>query len=208
MNRKLILPQAWIVLVGLTATLAGCGGPVAAPESFGNYNAKDGSFSCKSPKGWETTGGGRGGLYSAKFVQGSAAVKIVADFAGSVLGDIAKNAGPGLDVPGLDLSGEEVEDFSAVAQVHQMNTEKLAEELSELKLEPAEKVDTKLGEGRMSEFTGSRSFGGNIRGYMATFLSSDRRVTITCRCSDDSWEALKPAFREVVESLDRGKPEV
>ena len=47
-------------LVAVTAALAvgwlsGCGSPAVVPKSFGTYNAKDQSFGCDSPEGWQVS---------------------------------------------------------------------------------------------------------------------------------------------------------
>jgi hypothetical protein len=65
-------------------------------------------------------------------------------------------------------------------------------------------VRTGLGEGRQSEFTLPGSFGQETRGYRATFLTRDRRITVTCSCPEAEFEKLKPAFERVINSLRPG----
>jgi len=195
-----------VCVVALAA--AGCGGTVSAPTSYDTYNAKDGSFRCKCPAGWEVKGGGRSDFHSASFAEGPAKIKVRADFAGSIIGDIAGGGMAGLNAPGLEMAADEADDFSAVAQVHQMGKEEMAEAFGNYEETPAEKIDTKLGEGRKAEFTGSNTFGGKMHGVRLTILSHDRRITVVCQCPEKNWETLKPAFDEVIDSLRPGEAEV
>jgi len=191
------------------AALAGCSGSVSAPTSYDNYNAKDGSFACKYPAGWEAKGGGRGGFHSASFSQGAAKIKVSADLAGSLLGDIAKSGMAGMMPAGeVGLAEEDLEEFSPVAQVHQMGQEEMADEFGDYQEQASEAVDTELGKGRLSEFSASTGFGGKLRGYRLTVLAHDRRVTVVCYVPEKNWAVLEPAFSEVIGSLKRGKEEL
>ena len=83
------------VLFGLLAA-PGCGGAVSAPTEYVTYHSTDGRFDCDCPKGWETDGGGKpdSPMCWAKLTNGNAEIKVNADFAGSLFGDLA-NAGGG-----------------------------------------------------------------------------------------------------------------
>jgi len=195
----------WTIAVaaaGLLVPLAGCGGKVVVPESYTTYHAKDGSFSIDYPEGWEAAGGGKG-HYWAKFTSGSAEIRVETNVSGSLIGDIA-GSGMG-DMLGMDLSQEEMDDLSPVAKVHEFEKEQVAESLSGYEEKKPETVRSGLGDTRKAEFTASGSFGGTLKGYRATALSRDRRVRVMCKCSEDDFEALKPAFEKVIESLGLGK---
>ena len=62
--------------------LVGCGGGAAiVPTSYSSYNAKDGSFACDTPDGWDIKGGGRSGTpVWAKFASGSALIHFKVEF--------------------------------------------------------------------------------------------------------------------------------
>lgn len=71
---------------------------------------------------------------------------------------------------------------------------------------PMRVVNSALGEGRCSEWSGDAGVwgGGKMHGYRATLLSGERRVTIVCRCPESNWKILQPAFDKVLGSLAPG----
>ena len=161
-----------LVLVRLFATvcalaflggLTGCGGTVPAPTAFVSYNSPDGRFSCDYPKGWEAAGGGKPDkpISWAKFTAGNAEIRVDADFAGSLFGDIAK--------AGSAMSGD---DEPPAAKVHPMGLRHMKDEFGESYQErEAKPFQSKgFGEGRKSVFIASGSFGGKTYGYRATLL--------------------------------------
>jgi len=181
------------VLVGI----AGCGGAVPAPTAFVPYHSPDGRFSCDYPKGWEATGGGKSDApYSwAKFTAGNAEIRVDADFAGSLFGDIAKAGGSGM--------GGDAE--PPVAKVHPMGIRHMKDEFSNYQEREAKSFQSKgLGEGRKAIFIADQTLGGKTYGYRATLLSGDRRITIITTCPATNWQTLKPAFDKVVASLRYG----
>jgi hypothetical protein len=186
------------LVAGLFAA-GGCGGGVEAPASFASYNAKDGSFACEYPDGWETAGGGKGHQW-AKFTSGSAEIKVQTNITGSLMGDIAQARNQSA---GIDQADEEL---APVARVHQMEKEGFAEEIGGCEEQAPVVIKTGLGDARRSEFTTSGAFGGTIRGYRATMLSLDKRVRVVCQCSESDWENLQPAFDRVIVSVGPGTP--
>jgi hypothetical protein len=182
------------LLIGLLG-LPGCGGAVPAPKSFVAYNSPDGKFACDYPQGWETEGGTAksDSPYSyVKFSSGNAEIRVDADFAGSLFGDIAK--------AGAGIGGADAE--APVARVHPMAVRHMKEEFSNYQEREAKAFKSKgLGEGRRSIFIADGSFGGKIYGYRATLLSGDRRVSVVCQCPATNWTQLKQAFETVTESL-------
>jgi hypothetical protein len=199
-----------LLAVSVPALLSGCGAAPTLSGSYAKYNAKNGAFACEYPEGWEVKGGGRDLFASAKFSSGSAVIKISADVAGSLMGDIADSFGGGDmgglgDAAGLDEGGE---DISTIAQIHAMGKEDLAEELGNYEEKEATVINTGLGEGRQSEFTASGTFTGSQRGYRVTFLGHNHRVTVVCRCGEKQWATVQPVFDKVIASLQRGVKEV
>jgi hypothetical protein len=177
--------------------VAGCGERLAAPKAFVTYHDKEGAFSCLYPEGWEKEGGGRSDYSWAKFSKGSAQIKISADFAGSVLADIAKSTS------GPFGSGDDSE--PPVAKIHEMMKKNMADEFSNYREKAAKPITTALGEGRQSEFTASGSFNMRLRGTRTTLLSNDRRITVICSCPATDWRTLKSAFDKVVKSVTAGR---
>ena len=181
------------VLFGLLG-VPGCGGAVPAPTAFVSYNAPDGRFACDYPKGWEAVGSGGktdAPLSYARFTMGNAEIKVDADFAGSLFGDIARS------------SGSMVGDAEPpVAKVHPMGVRHMKDEYSNYQERQANGFQSKgMGEGRRSIFIADQTLGGKIYGYRATLLTGDRRITVVCSCPATNWQALKPAFEKVIESL-------
>jgi hypothetical protein len=189
--------HVWI-LVGLSSAIllsAGCSQSIEAPKSFQKFQAKDGSFSCLAPDGWDISTGGRSdNTYGwGKFAKGSAEIKITADVAGSLMADIQRGGN-------RDENSQE----EAVASVHEMNRKNVAEDFDQYKEKPAKKItNAQLGEGRQGDFTAAGSMGSTIRGSRTTLLSNDRRITIICQCPSSQWKTLKPAFTKVIASVGR-----
>ncbi|HID77406.1 MAG TPA: hypothetical protein EYP56_15605 [Planctomycetaceae bacterium] len=198
----------WLGLFGFSVLSlgSGCGQAPTIPSSYKQYNAKNGAFQCDYPEGWEAQGAGkREAFHSAKFSSGSATIKITADLAGSLMGDIAESFGGLGDAGGL---AEEGEDLSPVAEIHQLGKERVAEELSNYEEKEPEVVQTRLGEGRRSEFSASGAFAGRLRGYRVTFLAHNHRVTVVCMCPEGYWDRLQPVFDKVIDSLRPGTKEL
>jgi hypothetical protein len=183
--------------------LLGCGsGPVAAPTSYSLYNSKAGTFEIEYPDGWTATGGGGRGPEWARFETGPVFIRVSADVAGSLMGDIARSAG------GSDFEAMRPED-APVHSVHLTGIKKAEEDYkgyTEIG-NPAE-LDVRLGPARVSEFTASTTFGGGLHGYRATILAHDKRVTVFCVCPESDWTTLKPAFDQCLKTLKRGQSEL
>ncbi len=185
------------VLFGLLG-VAGCGGAVPAPTAFVPYDSPDGRFSCDYPKGWEVQiGAGKPDApYSfAKFTKGNAEIRVDADFAGSLFGDMARASGA--------MAGANAE--APAAKVHPMGVKHMKDEYTNYQEREAKAFQSKgMNEGRRSIFIADQTLGGKTYGYRATLLTGDRRITVVCSCPATNWKALKPAFEKVIESLRMG----
>jgi hypothetical protein len=199
MNKRYLLPCACAFAICMISILSGCNSPAVIPTTFETFNAPDGSFAVTYPTEWQAEDGGKGDFLWAKFASGSAFISIETDVAGSVMGDIAKSH---VNLIGMKDSGQ---DESPVAKVHETERESFEADNGVKEQTPSMPIVTKLGEGRKAEFVGSKTFGGLIHGYRATVLTTSRRITIVCQCSENEWESLKPSFDKVIESLSRGK---
>ena len=175
--------------------LPGCGGQVPAPTEYVTCLDKGGQFACDAPKGWEVDAGGKPDSPNsfAKFTRGNAEIKVVADFAGSLFGDMNKG-------PGAMLGGDAE---PPVARVHPMGVRQMKEDFPGYEERDPKPVQSGMGEGRRSTFIANGSIGGKVYGYRATYLSGDRRITVVCSCPATNWKALKPAFEKVIVSLRR-----
>ncbi|MEM8945718.1 MAG: hypothetical protein AAGD11_11085 [Planctomycetota bacterium] len=188
--------------VGLASlSLLGCGGGSAViPTSYSSYNAKDGSFACDTPDGWEIKGGGKSGTpVWAKFTSGSALIH----FKASSTNRLANASMTG--------RGAEANEVPAFAPVHLLHIEamKQAEEEFEGYSETVGPtvMNCPLGPARMSEFTFDTTFGTLMHGYRISIIGFDRGVNVFCICPDNDWKTLKPVFDKVLASIVRGEVE-
>ena len=184
--------------IGAALAIAGCTGKAVVPTSYSMYNSKDGSFQIQYPAGWEADGGDRSGYAWAKFTSGNAVISVDANVVGSLLGDIAKRK----MVHGGILPDQE--ERSPAAVVHEQEKGGFEEEEGVTEQEPVI-VKTGFPDARKSEFSGSKTFGGAIRGCRVTALGTDKRIRVVCECPESEWEALKPAFDKAIESVAMGK---
>ena len=165
--------------------------PATAPTSFTQFESKDKQVKFEYPEGWEVTAsGGQGLLSHSVFKQGAAKIDVGCDLAGSLFAGPAGPRDPNQEPP--------------VVRIHEMGLKTMKEDMSGYEEQPAQPIQAKVGEGRIAEFTAAGSFGGKIRGYRATALTRDRRVTVICTCPEKDWETLKPAFTRVISSLSQG----
>jgi hypothetical protein len=65
-------------------------------------------------------------------------------------------------------------------------------------------LKSRLGPGRMSEFTAASTFGTALHGYRVTVITRQQAVSILCICPEDDWQTLQPAFDHLLTSLKRG----
>jgi hypothetical protein len=187
---------------GLMLALCGCSSPASVPQSYKPYNCKDGTFSIQYPDKWEAQGGGKGTYAWAKFTSGNAEILVNTSVASSLIGDIAS---AGTMASGMDGASDPSRE--PVAKVHEMEREGFEEDEG-VKEKPPVVIQTKMNDGRKSEFTGSKTFGGAIHGYRTTVLGHDYRLRVVCTCSQAQWKVLQPAFDKVIESLAPGRPEM
>lgn len=192
-----VLDQGRFALVCITfgwLVGSGCGGAVPAPKSFTAYHSPSGRFSCDYPKDWETDGAGKPDSPNAwaKFSKGQAEIRVEADLAGSLFGDMAKAGGA--------MFGANEE--PPVAKIHPMGERQMKDTYSNYtEREPKVFQSKGIGEGRRSTFIADQSLGGKLYGYRATLLANDRRITVICSCPATNWRVLKPAFETVITSL-------
>jgi hypothetical protein len=191
---------SWTAMIGVALVISGCGGRAVVPTSFNTFNSKDGSFQIQYPAEWTAESGDRSGYAWAKFTSGNAEISVDANAVGSVIGDLAKT--------GMVMTNDvaNMEDRSPVAATHETEREGFEEDAGVKEQKPAP-VKTGLIDARRSEFTGKKTFGGAIHGYRVTCLSSMKRIRVVCQCPESEWEALKPAFDKVIESVAMGKPQ-
>jgi hypothetical protein len=195
-----IFNQSAMLVICAALALSGCSEPAVVPTAYQIYNHKDGSFKIEYPQGWEVQSGGKGKLAWAKFTSGDASIRVDTSEFGSLHGSIAQSMG--VMEGGADNAGKR----EPVSVVHDSDKQGFEEDNSVKEKAPVA-INTGLGDGRKSEYTGSETFGGDIHGYRATALSLNLQIRVVCKCSENQWNALKPVFDKVIESVSQGRPE-
>jgi hypothetical protein len=190
-----------LMLTVVAATgLAGCSGSAVVPTAYGEYNARDGTFACARPEGWEYDGGGKNGPQWATFQSGPAEIRISADLVGSLMGGIPSGS--------LPEGMEEVVELEPVHRVHELEKRDAEQKYpGYAEVGSPQVIKVTLGPARQSEFTASSTFGTGLHGYRVTVLGHDKRVEVYAVCPESDWQAMKPAFDKVIASLVRGNPE-
>jgi hypothetical protein len=161
------------------------------------FSPKDGAFKLRHPQGWSAETGSRpDNTYSwASFTRGSAKIQVFADVQGSLMS--------GSDSAGQHEEGSELAPVHTAHTLYKKTVSKEYDDYNESN--PTLFKGSQLGEGRISAFTASGGglFGSKLRGYRATLLTNDRRVTVLCHCPEGDFEKLKPTFLAVCRSLSR-----
>jgi len=167
---------------------------VQAPAEFEEFTLPDLPFKCEFPKNWDAKGGGgTGGKPGwARSESGSALISIRDSLAGSAVGDISGASNPSDGGP---------PDLAPVARVHDFQLTRIAEDFTDYREQAPDVIDTEFGDARRSEFTAKGTWGRSIRGYRATLLNSVRQVNVICQCPEGDFEALRPAFERVINSV-------
>ncbi|QDT66896.1 FmdB family zinc ribbon protein [Calycomorphotria hydatis] len=204
-NQALIATLAIVGCLVVLVGMVGVVGYVAVISSqptfseeitFDQYEHPVRKFSCEKPVGWEANGGGGTGGVNAwgKFKKSSALIEIRESVSGSAIGDIGnafQNANP----------GEVDEDLAPVAQVHDFLKMQIEQEYDAYEESDPVKIETKLGDSRLSEFVAATTFGGKVKGYRATLLRGPIQLKVVCKCKPRDWNALKAAFLHVIKSV-------
>jgi hypothetical protein len=161
------------------------------------FAPKDNAFKLRHPKGWEAETSSRpdNTYSSAIFTKDYAKIEVYADIAGSLMS--------GSDVGGNYPEGSEL---APVHRAHELYKRTAAEEFSDYnESKPALFKDSVMGEGRLSTCSANSGglFGSKLRGYHATFLSRDRRVSVLCHCPEKEFPKYKATFLAVCRSFSR-----
>jgi hypothetical protein len=189
-------------LMVAAGVLAGCSGSAVVPASYGEYNARDGTFACAVPDGWDADGGGKNGPQWATFKSGPAEIRISADLAGSLMGGIPSGGLP------EGLEGAEAMELEPVHRVHVGEVRDAERKYpGYTEVGSPEEIKVTLGPARQSEFTASSTFGTGLHGYRVTVLGHNKRVEVYALCPENDWAAMQPVFDKVIASLVRGEPE-
>jgi hypothetical protein len=126
-------------------------------------------------------------------------VRIVSDVTGSVMGDIAtasNNSASGLEpIPGMPPPPPPK---PAVEQLHERDKAQLMSDLPGYQEGEMQKLDSRVGDSRLSEWTAD---GGKRHGYRVTMLGNQREFTVICIAPEKNWAVLQPAFQRMIASV-------
>ncbi|MFC1597154.1 hypothetical protein ACFL5Q_04340 [Planctomycetota bacterium] len=185
----------FIMFRPLATVGVGSSGTSETPTEFVEVEFGQRDYQCECPKGWEvTSGGGKDGIPPwTKFEKGGASVQIRDSLSGTPGGMLDRSLHLGTAVD----RGE-----APVDQVHEHRIEGVAGSMRNYEESARQKLDHKLGDALIAEFTSKPMFAEAIRGYHATVLHEFHQFTIACRCTESEWETLKPAFEHVISTLE------
>ena len=186
-------------------------GEVIVPSEFEEVVNQESNTKLQLPKGWEyTTSGGTGGKpVTIRTKNDGVKIQIRSNPKGSMMGSIA-NAGAAVGAPGAALGAlgnnvEDVEDISPISQVHSSVKDWVTQDFSNYTEQPGQEIDTGLGEGRVSSFTSSGSFGSTIYGYRITIWHTKYQFNVIMQMSSQKkHEAYWPVLKKIVASMDQG----
>jgi hypothetical protein len=189
-----------LLFLAATATaMSGCSDPPQIPSTLQTYNYKNGAFKIDYPTGWEVTSGGTAQSPWVKFTSGDALIKVSGSVGDSLKVDAAR-------AMGMDNNPNVSEEDRPVAKIHEDDKKAFAEDEEVAEKDPVV-IKTGFGDGRKSEYTFSKTFGGDYHGYRATALGRDLSFRVICEGSQNDWKALQPLYDKVIESISQGRPE-
>jgi predicted Zn finger-like uncharacterized protein len=170
-------------------------------KEYADFRPKDSGLSYRIPKWWtQEWGGGMGGQpYWVRFGDDHLKIEARESVGGGAMAQAAIAMQQKLDPGGQD------EALSPAAKVHEAQMHDFAENFQDYHEEPARKIKTKYGEGRISDFTAKEGiFKSKVNGSRATLLSNIHQFNVTFKCSPAMFKDAKPVFEKVVSSLGPG----
>lgn len=209
-----------LIVVGLVAALGiftggilavgglgGGGGSSDKPPAQATYQFKRGSsgqklFSIDYPAGWKfESGGGSGGKpewITLESKEDGISVSLRENVKASAMGDIAG---------ATTRSGEELPpELKPIAKVHAQLMEDMKFSYDDYKEDPPEVVESGLGEGRLSKFSGDEGtlFSSMVYGYRGTFPSGPEMVKVLFKFSSEKqFKRHEDVIRKMVASIGR-----
>jgi hypothetical protein len=184
--------------------VAGCSKPPVAkvPTGYVSFTPSDNAFSCDAPNNWDNSQFSELGTDSGgNFISGPAKINITSSMIGSVLGDLAASNNSQAQNLADQLGTQAPVTKSPLEQAHEQFEAAMEHEHADYIEIGEQSVESKAGEGEMSEFTCDA---GKTHGYRATYLGKDRSIEIVCSCPTTVWTELQPSFQHIVESITPG----
>lgn len=160
------------------------------------FRSPDFNFKCQVPKGWEiNSGGGSGNVPPwVRAESKRAKINFRASQSGTLIGDIA-GAGqtPDDEIP---------DELKPIHKVHEYQGHKLKEELQDYEeLGDIEKLQTPMGEARLSTFKASGDFGAKIFAIRVSLVENQWQWNLVCQCSSQQeFDQHVELFRKVAQN--------
>ena len=171
---------------------------VTAPAAYKTYTAIDNTFSCDRPVGWKMheTRATSGALATVTFAKAHVRVRVVSDAIGSLMADGMTSSNASVEaIPGMPPPPPPK---PAVEKLHEMDKSQLADSLPGYKEGEMQKLESRVGDARVSEWTADD---GKMHGYRVTMLGNQREMTVICISPERNWTVLKPAFQRMITSV-------
>ena len=177
-------------------------GPIEAPANLVRFSHPEPrTFALDVPEGWEQkSGGGTGGRPAfASFEGPGGEVDVRMSLRGSAMGDI----GNAVQGDSFVVGAEVPEELTAIYGQHEATKQQVADDYSDYKETGGHNFNPRGGEGRMSTFTASGSFGGGITGLRGTVRIGTDTYIVLMKCAPKDFGVMKPVFEKMMQSLGR-----
>lgn len=173
---------------------------MAVPEKFSKWQHEHGGLASEYPDGWELkSGGGTSGIppwVSFENEVQEVRIAIRGSTSGTAISDIVSGGGV---LPG-ELGENIPDELDPIAGVHRYQYEKISADYDEYEESEPQKIDSRFGEGRISDFTGTKLFSSSY-GVRATLVSTRYQYNVICRCPQDRLDEYRPIFKRIIQSI-------
>lgn len=172
-----------------------------ADNEYTEFRPQNCGISCKAPKNWSTDwGGGTGGQpYWARLGDDRLKIEVRESISGGAMAQAAIAMQQKMDPGGRD------ESLSPAQQVHEAQEKRFAENYKEYHEQPARKIRTQFGEGRISDFSATEGLiKSTVVGCRTTMFNTTHQFTVSFKCSPSMFKDAKPVFEKVVASMGAG----
>ena len=160
------------------------------------------TFRLEIPGGWTTnSGGGKSGTPAfATFEGPGGTFDIRQSRRGSAMGDIG-NAVAGVG-PGGEVGAAIPDELNPIVGQHEFTKSQTADDYQTYTETDGENFEIAGGgDGRVSEFTASGTFGGSTQGLRATVRIGNETYNVVAKTSPNNFPVMRPVFRKMLESL-------
>lgn len=209
-------PPAWVMALSVLFMVGVVGGAVyvgmqankadkavvVAPQNFERFVASEKFFSLDKPEGFEgKTGGGTGGVpINVVFKKDSILIDIRSSPKGASIADIA-----GASSQGQELPPDEALEQAPAGKVHRFHQAAYEDQFSGYEEGTMSAMKTPYGDARIADFTAKSMLGSKTFGTRITIVGVQFQLNMICTCTTEkAFQAYKPVFRRIAESLGGG----